>query len=65
MCLVYDSTSLESFESLQYWVNELQQQTEQNIQICVVASKIDYTEKEEVGIKQAGQYAKNIKATLH
>ena len=63
---MYDCTSSESFESLSYWVEELQQQeNEKNIQICVVASKTDYSEKEEVSIKQAGQYAKQIKATLH
>ena len=62
---MYDSTSAESFESLQYWVNELQQQSDAGILICVVASKIDYSEKEEVPVKQAGQYAKSIKASLH
>ena len=65
VCLVYDSTCSESFDSLQYWVNELQQQSDQNILICVVASKIDFSEKEEVPIKQANTYAKSIKATLH
>ena len=30
-----------------------------------MASKTDYPEKEEVPIKQAGTYAKSIKATLH
>lgn len=43
VCLVYDSTSSESFDSLQYWVDELQQQQDKaNIQIAVVASKTDY-----------------------
>ena len=31
----------------------------------MVASKIDYSEKEEVPIKQAGAYSKSIKASLH
>ena len=33
--------------------------------ICVVASKIDYSEKEEVPIKQAATYTKSIKGTLY
>ena len=62
---MYDSTSSDSFDSLAYWVSELQQQSDQSILICVVASKIDYSEKEEVPIKQASTYAKSIKASLH
>lgn len=63
VCLVYDSTSSDSFDSLQYWVDELQQQQNNvNIQIAVVASKTDYQEAEEVSIKQANTYAKGIKA---
>jgi len=64
VCLVYDSTSSESFNSLQYWVDELQNQSGNNILICVVASKTDFSEAEEVPIKQANEYAKSIKATL-
>ena len=33
--------------------------------ICVVASKIDYSEAEEVPIKQANTYAKSIRAQLY
>ena len=49
MCLVYDSTSSESFDGLQYWVDELQQQANAGtLVLCVIASKVDDTEHEEV-----------------
>ena len=52
VCLVYDSTSAESFEGLQYWVDELQQQANAGtLVICVVASKVDDADHEEISIK--------------
>ena len=66
MCLVYDSTSQESFEGLQYWVDELQQQANAHqLVLCVVASKIDDTEHEDVTIKTATEYAKKINAQMY
>ena len=63
MCLVYDSTSSESFDGLQYWVDELQQQANAGtLVLCVIASKVDDTEHEEVSIKTATEYAKKINA---
>ena len=66
VCLVYDSTSQESFEGLQYWVDELQQQANAGqLILCVVASKVDDTEHEEVTIKKATEYSKSIGAQMY
>ena len=50
VCLVYDSTSSESFEAMSFWVKELQEHQE-SVLINVVASKIDDDLREEVPLK--------------
>ena len=44
MCLVYDTTDSESFESLNYWVDELNEKAESTL-LAVCASKIDRIEQ--------------------
>ena len=45
MCLTYDSTQAESFESLNYWIEELQEKVEtEQVMIAIVSSKIDFAE---------------------
>ena len=41
VCLIYDSTNLESFENLSYWVDELRVSASASIVIALVASKVD------------------------
>ena len=65
VCLVYDSTNLKSFEELNYWVEELREQASEKIIIALVASKIDDVDREEVSIKKATEFAKQIKATYY
>ena len=62
VCLVYDSTAKESFEALSYWVKELEERSQKNVLINVVASKIDDDVREEVQLKTAAEYAKKIGA---
>ena len=62
VCLVYDSTSSDSFEALNFWVKELEERGSENVMINVVASKIDDDVREEVTLKEAGDYAKKIGA---
>ena len=54
VCLVYDSTSSESFEAMAFWVKELTERSQENVMINVVASKIDDDVREEVPLKTAG-----------
>merc|ERR1719469_1228690 len=65
VCLIYDSTSKETFEQLSYWVKELENRSEKNVLINVVASKIDDDLNEQVHLKTAAEYAKSIGAQFH
>ena len=65
VCLIYDSTSKESFEQLAYWVKELENRSDKNVHINVVASKIDDDEREEVPLKKAAEYSTSIGAHFH
>jgi GTPase SAR1 family protein len=51
VCLVYDITSLNSFESLQRWMKEIEDQTKNSVLIAVVANKCDISDREEVSMK--------------
>ncbi|EGR30930.1 ras oncogene family protein, putative [Ichthyophthirius multifiliis] len=60
--IVYDITNKQSFQVLQNWVNELNQNGPPNIVIAVVGNKVDLIEKEEVKYEDAKAYARNLKA---
>ena len=47
MCLVYSVTDYESFDSLKYWVGELESNGDPNCIRFVVGTKIDDNEVEE------------------
>ncbi len=58
MCLVYDSTNSDSFESLSYWVDELSEKVAQDgVVLAVVASKADYVEASQVSMKRGKEFA--------
>ena len=60
VCLVYDSTNQDTFESLNYWVEELTEKVEQEgVVLAVVASKTDYVEAEQVKAKRGKDFAIN------
>ena len=64
VCLVYDITSLQSFEDLKTkWYNDLKTYGEKYNVLAVVGSKSDNYEKEEVKEEEARKYAKSIGAT--
>ncbi len=64
VCLVYDITSLQSFEDLKTkWYNDLKTYGEKYSVLAVVGSKSDNYEKEEVKEEEARKYAKSIGAT--
>ena len=67
VCLVYSVTDYESFESLQYWVNEIDENAEQHTIKFVVGAKIDDDDVEEsdaVPKSVAFEYASKIGAQL-
>jgi len=64
--LVYDITSLKSFQSIkEYWYNELKENTEEGIIFNVVGNKEDLFEKEAVKEDEAKEFAKSINAHFY
>lgn len=61
VCLCYDSTSEESFDSLNYWAEELRSKSDNdNIIIAIVATKTDWVDRAEVPLKTAKAYAQSL-----
>ena len=56
--VVYDITSIESFERAQAWVKELQRQGNPNIVVALVGNKVDRAEARQVDQTTAQSYAK-------
>ena len=63
VCLVYDITNLESFQTLKKkWYNDLKTYGEKFSIVAVVGNKSDCYEKEKVPEEEAREYAKSINA---
>lgn len=56
--VVYDITSIESFERAQAWVKELQRQGSPNIVVALAGNKLDRQEARQVETTNAQAYAK-------
>jgi small GTP-binding protein len=56
--VVYDITSIESFERAQSWVKELQRQGSPNIVVALAGNKLDRQEARQVEATTAQAYAK-------
>uniref|UniRef100_A0A2P2KZJ4 Uncharacterized protein MANES_03G019800 n=1 Tax=Rhizophora mucronata TaxID=61149 RepID=A0A2P2KZJ4_RHIMU len=56
--VVYDITSMESFERAKKWVLELQRQGNPNLITFFVGNKADLEERRKVGSEESEQYAK-------
>ncbi|KAJ9183971.1 hypothetical protein P3X46_007763 [Hevea brasiliensis] len=56
--VVYDITSMESFERAKKWVLELQRQGNPNLIMFLAANKADLEEKRKVASEEGEQYAK-------
>ncbi|XP_044463830.1 ras-related protein RABF2a-like isoform X2 [Mangifera indica] len=56
--VVYDITSIESFEKAKKWVQELQRQGNPNLITFLVANKVDLEDKRKVGYEDGELYAK-------
>ncbi|CDW78912.1 gtp-binding protein ypt3 [Stylonychia lemnae] len=55
--LVYDVTSMQSFQHVANWLKELKQYADSNIVILLVGNKTDLKDKREVKKEDAAQYA--------
>jgi GTPase SAR1 family protein len=59
--LVFDVTSLQSFESIARWMDEIRTQAHEHIRIVIVGNKIDAVEKRVVDRNAAQEYAAKLK----
>ena len=48
--LVYDSTSMKSFEGVKFWVNELKSNIQNYIILAIASNKCDLLDREEVDL---------------
>ncbi|KAJ5077777.1 ras-related protein rab-11a [Anaeramoeba ignava] len=52
--IVYDIADEESFEKLEYWINDFKDQTDQNVVIMIIGNKSDLSDKRKIS-KEKGQ----------
>lgn len=62
--VVYDITSMDSYRTLQTWINELQEQGPENIVIAIAGNKSDLESEREVDAETARSYAASIGASF-
>ncbi|KAJ5074774.1 ras-related protein rab-5c [Anaeramoeba ignava] len=60
--VVFDITSMETFQTLKFWVEELKSNIEGEIKIFVVANKCDLEKNRQVSKEESMNYAKSIGA---
>ncbi|KAG5872590.1 hypothetical protein JTB14_029708 [Gonioctena quinquepunctata] len=60
--LVFDITSVTSFESMQMWVQELKRNVEESMVLCVVGNKTDLNDQRTVSRDEAMTYSTSIGA---
>ena len=55
--MVYDTTSMQSFQHIADWLKQLKQYADSNIVILLVGNKTDLRDKREVKKEEAAAYA--------
>merc|ERR1711998_281000 len=63
--LVFDITSKDSFQSLQQWIDELRNNSDENIILAIACNKCDLSAQRAVALKRAQDYAKSVGAIIH
>jgi GTPase SAR1 family protein len=63
--LVYDITSVESFECVKDWVNELRTQVQHDIVLAIAGNKSDLEEQRQVKLAKAKEYADSVGAIIY
>ena len=58
--LVYDITDRQSFEALDYWMNEIRQYSDESIEIILIGNKFDQFENREISTEEGANKAKNL-----
>ncbi len=64
--MVYDSTCAQSFEALEnYWIAQAKEKSNSDVLLFICANKCDWSDKEEVSMKEASVVAQKHGAHLH
>ena len=63
--LVYDITSVESFECVKDWVNELRTHVQHDIVLAIAGNKADLGEQRQVKLAKATEYAESVGAIIY
>ena len=63
--LVYDVTSVESFECVKDWVTELRTQVQHDIVLAIAGNKKDLEEQRTVKLAKAKEYADSVGAIIY
>lgn len=62
--MVYDITNRESFESLEYWISDLQKYCDQNMVIVLIGNKTDLEDKRKVSFDEGKEFADKHKISF-
>lgn len=63
--IVYDTTFRESFDSAKNWLNDLRENANiPDLVIAIVGNKCDLTDRTEVGLEEAHQFQRQVKADI-
>lgn len=58
--LVYDITDRQSFEALDYWMNEIRQYSDESVEIILIGNKIDQFENREISTEEGTNKARRL-----
>lgn len=56
--LIYDITKRKTFEKLNFWINDLKENSDDNLFVYLIGNKNDLEENREVSYKEASEFAK-------
>lgn len=62
---VFDTTNIDTFNSLELWIKEIDQNSLENMHLLILGNKCDMPEREEVPVDKVMEYAKLKSATFH
>ena len=62
--IVYDITSEESFNNIEFWINEVKAKASSNLQIMIIGNKIDLYKKRKVSLEKGLEKAKTLNLHL-
>ena len=60
LVLVYDITDRESFEKLNFWVDNIKNNAPENVKLILVGNKCDLANERKVSYEEGENYAKNL-----